>query len=201
MECQIQAPTRIDAVIHDLGAPTMTARLDQLDQAVLRDQLAAPILATYRNTSIVGGRSNVPVVMMLKMMMLQKWFNLGDEAAEGMLRDRLSFRRFVGVADEVIDATSLVRFGARLIEHGLTAALFDQAGGGGPDRPRRHAGGRHDHGSAAGRDHRRRAGQHEAEGGDVHQEARPDVSRLQGPHHHRRQRPDHPGPTHLNSRE
>lgn len=128
MERKTQPPTLIDAVIHDIGDPTMTARLDQLDRAVPWDQLAAPILATYGNTTDAGGRPNVPVVMMLKVMMLQKWFNLSDAAAEGMLRDRISFRRFVGIGltDEVIDETSLVRFRSRLREHGLTAALFDQ---------------------------------------------------------------------------
>lgn len=128
MERKTQAPTLIDAVIHDIGDPTMTAKLDQLDKAVPWDKLAAPILATYGNSGDAGGRPNVPVVMMLKVMMLQKWFNLSDDSAEGMLRDRISFRRFIGIGltDDVIDATSLVRFRRRLRDHALTAALFDQ---------------------------------------------------------------------------
>jgi len=127
MERKSQAPTLIDAVIHDIGDPKMTARLDQLDRAVPWAKLAAPIQATYGNTTDAGGRPNVPVEMMLKVMMLQKWHNLGDAAMEGMLRDRLSFRRFLGLglSDEVIDETSMVRFRNRLREHGLTAALFD----------------------------------------------------------------------------
>jgi len=127
MERKSQEPTLIDAVIHDIGDPRMTARLDQLDKAVPWDKLAAPIRATYSNTGDAGGRPNVPVEMMLKVMMLQKWFNLSDPMAEGMLRDRISFRRFVGIglSDDVIDETSLVRFRARLRDHGLTAALFD----------------------------------------------------------------------------
>lgn len=127
MERKSQEPTLMDAVIQDLGDPRMTARLDRLDQVVPWDKLAAPIRATYANTTAAGGRPNVPVEMMLKVMMLQKWFNLSDSMAEGMLRDRLSFRRFVGIglSDEVIDETSLVRFRARLREQGLTALLFD----------------------------------------------------------------------------
>ena len=79
LERPTQAPTLMEAVIHDIGDPKMTAQLDQLDRAVPWEQLAAPIPATYRNTSAAGGRPNVPpprVVMMLKVMMLQKWFNL-----------------------------------------------------------------------------------------------------------------------------
>ncbi|MCE9589043.1 MAG: transposase [Planctomycetes bacterium] len=127
MERKSQAPTLIDAVIHDIGDPNMTARLDQLDRAVPWAKLAAPIQATYGNATNVGGRPNVPVEMMFKVMMLQKWFNLGDAMAEGMLRDRISFRRFLGMglSDDVIDEISLVRFRARLRGHGLTAGLFD----------------------------------------------------------------------------
>lgn len=127
MERKTQEPTLIDAVIQDIGDPRMSAKLDRLDKAVPWDKLAAPIQATYANTSNAGGRANVPVVMMLKVMMLQKWFNLSDPMAEGMLRDRISFRRFVGIglSDDVIDETSLVRFRARLRQHGLTATLFD----------------------------------------------------------------------------
>ncbi|MCX5659615.1 MAG: IS5 family transposase [Planctomycetota bacterium] len=127
MERKTQAPMLMDAVIHDLGDPKMMAKLGQLDRAVPWAKLAAPIQATYGNTSDAGGRPNVPVEMMLKVMMLQKWFNLSDTTAEGMLRDRISFRGFVGIGlgDEVIDETSLVRFRGRLRQHGLTAALFD----------------------------------------------------------------------------
>jgi hypothetical protein len=45
MERQTQAPTLIDAVIHDIGDPKMTAKLDKLGATVPWDQLTAPILA------------------------------------------------------------------------------------------------------------------------------------------------------------
>jgi len=132
MERKTQAPLLIDAVIHDIGDPRMTAKLDQLDKAVPWDQLAAPIQATYGNSSDAGGRPNILVTMMLKVMMLQKWHNLGDAALEGMLRDprgRISFRRFVGIglSDEVIDETSVVRFRNRLREHGLSSGTKPEA--------------------------------------------------------------------------
>lgn len=127
MERKTKPPTFIDSAMQDLGDPRMSAKLDRLGQAVPWDKLAAPILATYGNATGAGGRPNVQVVMMLKLMMLQKWFNLGDAAMEGMLRDRISFRRFVGigVADEGIDETTMVVFRKRLREHGLASTLFD----------------------------------------------------------------------------
>jgi IS5 family transposase len=111
----------------DLGDPKMAAKLDQLDQTIPWQKLAAPISATYDNDGEQGGRPNVAVVVMLKMVMLQKWFSLSDEAMEGMLLDRISFRRFVGLSmhDGTVDATTLVKFRNRLRAHELMSVLFD----------------------------------------------------------------------------
>ena len=79
-----------------------------------------------------GGRPHYPVVMLLKCLMLAKWFGLSDPELEGMLRDRLSFRRFVGLGlsedtpDEIPGATFVV-FRRRLREAGHASTLFDQA--------------------------------------------------------------------------
>ncbi len=127
MERKHAEPTLMDGYIADLGDPKMAARLDQLDQTIPWRKLAAPIGATYDNDGEQGGRPNVAVVVMLKIVMLQKWFSLSDEAVEGMLLDRISFRRFVGlsVRDGTVDATTLVKFRNRLREHGLMSVLFD----------------------------------------------------------------------------
>jgi transposase, IS5 family len=65
--------------------------------------------------------------MMVKCVLLQKWFALSDPALEEMLRDRLSFRRFVGLSldDATPDETTFVRFRARLAERGHGSTLFD----------------------------------------------------------------------------
>ena len=127
MERKHAEPTLMDGYIADLGDPKMAARLDQLDQTIPWRKLAAPIGTTYDNDGEQGGRPNVAVVVMLKIVMLQKWFSLSDEAVEGMLLDRISFRRFVGlsVRDGTVDATTLVKFRNRLREHGLMSVLFD----------------------------------------------------------------------------
>jgi IS5 family transposase len=64
---------------------------------------------------------------MIKCLLLQKWFGLSDPQLEEMLRDRLSFRRFVGLSldDATPDETSFVVFRKRLREAGKAAALFD----------------------------------------------------------------------------
>ena len=127
MERRRSEPTLMDAYVSDLGDPKIRAKLARLEAVVPWERLAVPIRATYDNDTAKGGRPNVPVVTMLKVVMLQKWFNLSDPAMEGMLLDRISFRAFVGLnmTDATIDETTIVRFRGRLREHGLMATLFD----------------------------------------------------------------------------
>lgn len=127
MERKTHEPMLIDGLTADLGDPHMMGQLARLDQVVPWEKLAEPIRATYTPDAGQGGRPAVPVVMMLKLVMLQKWYNLSDPALEGQLLDRLSFRRFVGLGlrDAAVDHSTISKFRARLIAHGLLAELFD----------------------------------------------------------------------------
>lgn len=131
MERKTHEPMLIDGLTAELGDPRMTVQLRRLGGAVPWAKLAEPIRATYQNDAGQGGRPNVPVEMMLKIVMLQKWFNLSDPAMEGMLLDRLSFRRFVGLglSDPAVDHSTISRFRQRLIERGLMAGLFETVTG------------------------------------------------------------------------
>ena len=44
-----------------------------------------------------GGRPRFDSVLMFKVLVLQRLYNLSDEATEYQIRDRLSFMRFIGV--------------------------------------------------------------------------------------------------------
>jgi len=127
MERRRTQPTLMDAYVCELGDPKLRAKLACLNAAVPWAKLAEPIRATYDNDTAKGGRPNVPVEMMLKVVLLQKWFNVSDPAMEGMLLDRISFREFVGLnmTDGTIDETTIVNFRKRLREHGLMQGLFD----------------------------------------------------------------------------
>ncbi len=76
------------------------------------------------------GRPSYPPLVMVKVLLLQQWYNLSDPVMEEMLRDRLSFRRFVGLglADKTPDHSTLSRFRAQIAEHGLSEALFAELG-------------------------------------------------------------------------
>lgn len=74
-----------------------------------------------------GGRPHWPVKLYVKCLMLQKWFGLSDPQLEEQLRDRISFRRFVGLglSEATPDETSLVVFRRRLREAGHERTLFE----------------------------------------------------------------------------
>jgi IS5 family transposase len=62
-----------------------------------------------------GGTMGAPAyraVMMFKALLLQRWYALSDPALEEALKDRLSFRRFLGVglSEKLPDHSSLWRF-------------------------------------------------------------------------------------------
>jgi len=124
----------IDAWTASLGGPRTAALLARLDKAVAWDALVRPIAALpeYRGPAkgepSKGGRPAWPALTMLKCVLLAKWFGLSDPQLEECLQDRLSFRRFVGLAlnDATPDETTFVRFRARLREAGLERTLFER---------------------------------------------------------------------------
>jgi IS5 family transposase len=114
-----------DAVVNKLGGKRTTALLSQLNDSIDWESLAKPIRKVYRNAE--GGAPAEPVIMMIKIILLQKWFNLSDPQAEEQLNDRVSFRRFVELrGDEPSpDETTIVKFRKRLREADLDSTLFD----------------------------------------------------------------------------
>lgn len=74
----------------------------------------------------VMGAPGYPVMVMFRALLLQQWYALSDPALEEALGDRLSFRRFCGVALDrpMPDHTTLWRFRERLAQSDLAAAAF-----------------------------------------------------------------------------
>jgi IS5 family transposase len=127
MERQSKGLTLADGMLADLGGPRTASLLERLDAATPWEQLAAVVRPLYRNTSAKGGRPNVPVIVMLKITMMQRWFGLSDPAMEEAILDRLSFRRFLGLGidDPAIDHATIALFRKRLHDAGLASELFD----------------------------------------------------------------------------
>ncbi len=87
------------------------AFLAQMDTLVPWSQLGALIEPHYPKAG--NGRPPIGLQRMLRIHLLQHWFNLADEAMEEALYDSASLRAFVGIdlgREPVPDATSLLRF-------------------------------------------------------------------------------------------
>lgn len=72
------------------------------------------------------GEAAYPPLMMFKVLLLQRWYNLSDPAMEAALFDRMSFLRFVGLSaeDETPDHTTIWRFREAVSKAGLIEPLF-----------------------------------------------------------------------------
>lgn len=66
-------------------------------------------------------------VLLFKILILQKWFNLSDPEVEAQIYDRLSFRRFLclSLEDSIPDETTICRFRNQLKDTGKYEWLFE----------------------------------------------------------------------------
>jgi IS5 family transposase len=110
----------------DALAPQLSGgkgRLDRLD-GLVKWYRFEKLLAFLREGG--AGRPAYPPLLMFKVLLLQSLYGLSDAEMEEALADRLSFRRFVGVAltDAVPDHSTICRFRNLLIERALLEKLF-----------------------------------------------------------------------------
>ncbi|MBX3401968.1 MAG: IS5 family transposase [Phycisphaeraceae bacterium] len=117
----------VDAALDGLGGTRSATLLERLDAATPWERLAAPIRALPEYNAPGAGHPSWCPVLMLKCLMLAKWNNLSDPGLEDALKDRISFRKFVGLSftDKTPDETTFVKFRKRLREAGLHDTLFD----------------------------------------------------------------------------
>jgi transposase, IS5 family len=109
-----------DGLVEGAGANRQLAKIAALvDWAsfarLLGDIYAAPV-----------GRPSYGPLVLMKCLLLQQWYRLSDPGLEEALSDRLSFRRFVGLAlaDPVPDHSTLSRFRSELVRRGLSEPLL-----------------------------------------------------------------------------
>ena len=90
------------------------------------EKLLAHGLGRTRETR--AGAKAYPAILMFKILLLQQWYCLSDQEAEGALLDRISFFRFAGLSleESVPDHTTICRFRNALIEKGLLLPLLDE---------------------------------------------------------------------------
>lgn len=74
-----------------------------------------------------GGRPPFDRLMMFKILILQRYYNLSDEQTEFQIKDRLSFMQFLGlqIGDNIPDEKTIWHFKEKLKEKKLSKKLFE----------------------------------------------------------------------------
>jgi transposase, IS5 family len=93
-----------------------------IDWEVFRPQLED----MYNNKTEKGGRPNFDVILMLKALLLQQWYNLSDEEAEKQIADRISFMKFLNFLETIPDSRTIWLFRERLKETGKDKAIWKE---------------------------------------------------------------------------
>lgn len=104
--------------------------LSEMNQIIPWDLLKTLIEPHYPKAG--RGRQPLGLEKMLRIYLLQIWFDLSDPQAEDAIYDSESMRRFAGVelSDDVVpDESTILRFRHLLEKHKLTEAMFEQING------------------------------------------------------------------------
>ncbi len=100
--------------------------LEIMDEIIPWDEWVGVIMPFYPNGK--RGRPPKGIELMLRMYLLQIWFNLSDEGTKDAIYDSYAMRKFVGInflEQDVPDATTLLKFRRLLEQHGLNKLFFD----------------------------------------------------------------------------
>ncbi len=107
--------------VENIGDP-LSGIADRIDFERLR-----PVLQDlYDNVSEKGGRLNYDPILMIKILLLQQWYNLSDPQIEREIRDRISFMKFLGFPEKLPDRNTIWLFRERLSRTGKDRLVFNE---------------------------------------------------------------------------
>ena len=102
--------------------------LEKLNQ-VINWEIFRPVLNKVykKETKKRGGRPAYDCMLMFKILVLQRIYNLSDDQTEYQINDRMSFMRFLGLglSDRVPDAKTIWLFRDTLTKENVIRELFD----------------------------------------------------------------------------
>ena len=105
---------------------TKRTKLDDIDMLIDWRPAVSLLEKSLKRTANAVGKPAYPARILFKGLILQRMYKLSDVELEEQIRDRFSFRRFVGlgVVDDVPDATTFCRFRNDLLGEKLAEKLF-----------------------------------------------------------------------------
>ena len=95
-----------------------------IDWEIFRDSIEK---ALYKEPKSNAGAKPYDRVLMFKILILQRYYNLSDEQTEFQIKDRLSFMDFLGlkIGDKIPDEKTIWLFRENLSKANLAQTLFD----------------------------------------------------------------------------
>jgi len=111
--------------LSSLGNP-LEAISNVVDFEMFRESLEFKLLNTNKKNN--AGAKPYDVVLLFKILILQRYYGLGDSQVEYQILDRTSFKAFLGLetGDKVPDEKTIWSFRERVTKTGLVEELFEQ---------------------------------------------------------------------------
>jgi len=107
--------------IEKLGDP-LTGISDRIDFERIR-----PIISElFTNDTEKRGRPNYDPILIIKILLLQQWYNLSDPQIEREIRDMISFLNFLGYPEKLPDRNTIWYFRERLSKTGKDMLVFNK---------------------------------------------------------------------------
>lgn len=103
--------------------------LNQMNEIIPRNELIKVIESNYIKSNNNSWRPRIDTMILLKMTMLQTWYNLSDPAVEELCYDRISFQKFLDIdlnTTTVPDETTIVNFRKFMNENNIQKQIFDK---------------------------------------------------------------------------
>lgn len=98
--------------------------LEKLNKIVNWEIFREKIAKVFYREDKGTGRPPFDYILMFKILVLQRLFNLSDDQTEYQILDRSSFRRFLGIETKIPDAKTIWHFKDELTKAGIIKELF-----------------------------------------------------------------------------
>lgn len=103
-------------MLRGLSAKQNKSRLSQVSNLIDWSPIRQILDEMYDNKSEKGGRPNCDVILMFKILILQRWYGLSDLEVERQMADRISFMAFLGFPDIFPDSRTIWLFRERMVK-------------------------------------------------------------------------------------